>query len=415
MKTSLNYGKQSLMCNIPDKNYLGTLNPIEVSKVDDSRVEVKRALANPICSQKLKELVSSTDEVVILASDISRPAPSHVMLPPILAELNEVGVSDEQIKVIFGLGVHRNQTEEEKRKLVGDEIYNRVRCVDHDIDDCVDVGKTKRGTEVAIFKEVLKADFVIATGNLEFHYFAGFSGGAKALAPGVCGRKTIRMNHAHFFDPNARSGQIENNPVREEIEEIGQLVGVDFMVNAILNSHKQVIKVVAGDVIAAHRKGVKYLNDLFRVEIDELADIVVVSPGGFPKDLNLYQSQKAMDHASMAVQDGGTIILVAECRDGIGEEKCAQDLTGDLSPPDLVDELKQNFILGRHKAARIAETHLKSEVYLVSDLPKEIKEKLFFKGFDSLDAALQKALKVQGEDAKILIMPYGASTLPSYN
>jgi nickel-dependent lactate racemase len=383
-----------------------------MEEIDNPINEVKRALANPIGCKKIKELVSSQDKVTILASDVSRPSPSSILLPPILEELNEAGVNKDQITIVFGLGIHRKQTEEEKKRLVGEKVYNQVKCIDHDIEDCVKIGITKRGNEVSIFKKVLDADFIVATGNLEFHYFAGYSGGAKAVAPGVCGRETTENNHKHFLEPGAKAGLIKGNPVREEMEEIGEMVGIDFMVNAVLNSHKKVVKVVVGEITKAHREGTKYVNDMFRVEIDALADIVLTSPGGYPKDIDLYQTHKAMENASLAVKKGGIIIVVGECRDGLGEGKFAQALDGKLSPQELIEELKKNFILGRHKASRVAKIHLDSEIYLVSNLPTEIKSKLFIKNFNSLEEAFYQALKVKGEKAKVLVIPYGGSTLP---
>ncbi len=156
MKVSINYGYAPITLDILDKNYMGTLNPKEINEVANPNIEVKRALANPIGSKKLKELVSSQDKVVILASDITRPSPSSVLLPPIIEELKEAGLSNNQITIVFGLGVHRKQSEEEKKRLVGEEVYNKVNCIDHDIDNCVKIGITKRGNEVSVFKEVSK-------------------------------------------------------------------------------------------------------------------------------------------------------------------------------------------------------------------------------------------------------------------
>ena len=414
MEISLNYGSDSMALDIPNENYMGTLSPKDIKEIEDPANEVKRALANPIGCKKLKELVSSQDKVAILASDVSRPAPSSLLLPPILNELNQAGINNDQITIIFGLGVHRKQTEEEKKGLVGEEIYNQVKCIDHNIENCVKIGTTKRGNEVSIFKKALEADFIIVTGNLEYHYFAGFSGGAKAIAPGVCSRNTITGNHKHFLDLGAKAGIIKGNPVREEMEEIGEMVGIDFMVNAILNSHKKVIKVVAGDVTQAHREGAKYINNIFGVKIDNLADIVITSPGGYPKDIDLYQTHKAMEFASLAVKKGGIIIVAGECRDGLGEGKFAEALDGKLSPQELIEELKNNFILGRHKASRIAKIHLDSEIYLISDLADETKKNLFIKSFNSLEEAFSEAIKVQGEKARVLVIPYGNSTLPNF-
>ncbi len=412
MNHKLKYGNKKLEVNIPEANLMETILPNEVKSLENPLLEVKRALSEPIGSKRLKYLIKPDDEVVILASDISRPSPSYLLVPPIVEELNEAGIKDKQIKIVFGLGVHRKQTAEEKEKLVGKEMYQRIECIDHDVDKCRYIGTTKRGTKAEVFDQVLNADFIIATGNLEYHYFAGFSGGAKALAPGVCSRETIMKNHQRFLDPLARSGQIEGNPVREEIEEIGDMVGIDFICNAVLNSSKEIIKVVAGDVTAAHREGKKYIENIYKSEIEELADIVVISPGGMPKDIDLYQSHKAMENASLAVKQGGKIIIAASCEDGLGEENFADALTSGLTPDELINELKEKFILGRHKASRIAMIHKDSEISLITSLDEEIKNKLFVKIYDEIDEALNDAIEAIGPEAKILFIPHGASTLP---
>lgn len=184
------------------------------------------------------------------------------------------------------------------------------------------------------------------------------------------------------------------------------MLGIDFMVNAVLNSHKKVIQVVAGDVTKAHREGAKYINNIFGVKIDRLADIVITSPGGFPKDIDLYQTHKAMEFASLAVKKSGIIIIFGECRDGLGEGKFAEALNGKLYPHELIEELKNNFILGRHKAPRIANINLNSEIYLVSNLTDKIKKNLFIKNFNSLEKAFSSTIKTQGEKAKVLVIPY---------
>ena len=192
------------------------------------------------------------------------------------------------------------------------------------------------------------------------------------------------------------------------------MVGINFMVNAVLNSHKKVVKVVAGDVTKAHREGTKYINNIFGVKIDNLVDIVITSPGGFPKDIDLYQTHKAMEFASLAVKKGGIIIVAGECRDGLGEESFAEALDGKLSTQELIEELKNNFILGRHKASRIANINLNTEIYLVSNLTGGIKKNLFIKSFNSLEEAFSEAIKTQGEKARVLVIPYGNSTLPNF-
>ncbi len=412
MKIDLHYGKKIVSLDIPNSNFLGMIKPEDKAGVDDPAAEVRRALAEPVKSKRLKELVSPDDRIVILVSDITRPAPSKVLLPPILEEIKTAGIDDNQVKIVFGLGVHRKQTEEEKKDLVGKKIYERIKSIEHDLEDCEQVGVTSRGTKAEVFRKVLEADFVIATGNLEFHYFAGYSGGAKALAPGVCSRTTIESNHSLFLHPGAKAGVLKGNPLREELEEIAAMVGVDFMVNAVLNPQKEIIKVVAGNVTAAHRAGVEYIDRIFRLQINEPADVVITSPGGFPKDINLYQAHKAMQNALPAVKKGGIILTVACCKEGIGEENLSRALSENLSLDELVDELKHKFIQGRHIASQMAKIQLEYRIYLVSDLPQEVTKNLFFRCFDSPQKALSEALKAQGKDAKVLVMPFGISCLP---
>jgi len=412
MRLSLKYGKKEKEIFIPDKNYLGTLRPRQVPGVKNPKKEIERALHHPIESHRLIELVSSKDTVVILVSDISRPSPSHLILPPVLAELKEAGVPPQKVTLVFGLGIHRNQTEDEKKDLLGKSVYSQFRSIEHDLNHCVYLGETSQGTPIEVFSEVLEASFVIATGNIEYHYYAGFSGGAKALAPGVCSRRTIEQNHKKFLAPGARPGEIRGNPIREELEEIAEKAGIDFMVNVVLNPEKQVIKAVAGDVTKAHRQGASFLDQISKAYVQEKADIVVVSPGGFPRDIDLYQTHKAMEHALPALRDGGILITLGQCRDGLGVKPFAQVFDEDKSPRELVDELNQKFVQGRHVASRIAHIHLNKEIFLVSDLPQSTREKLFFRNFNSADKALSAALDKKGKEARVLVMPYGISTLP---
>jgi len=412
MRLNLKYGKEEREISIPDLNYSGTLRPQFREPLKDPQKEVERALNHPIGSPPLLNLVSSKDKVVILVSDISRSSPSQIILPPVLKELEQKGVPEKQITVVFGLGIHRNQTEEEKRALLGESIHSHFRCIEHDPEKCDYLGKTNLGTPIEVFKEVVEASFVIATGNIEYHYYAGFSGGAKALAPGVCSRHTIEQNHQKFLAPGAKPGEIRGNPIRVELEEIAQKAGIDFMVNVVLNPEKQVIKVVAGDVIKAHRQGASFLDQISRTFVEERADIVVVSPGGFPKDIDLYQTHKAMEHALPALKDGGILITVGQCCDGLGVKPFAQVFDEGNRPQKLVDELKTQFVQGRHVASRIAHIHLNTEIYLVSDLPKSTTEKLFFRNFNSVDEAISLALDKKGKNAQVLVMPYGISILP---
>lgn len=408
----LKLGSSKVSFDINEANLYGVLNPEDMPGVKDGYKEVKNALENPIGSAGLKEIAQGKKNVVILASDITRPSPSHILIPPMVEELLEAGLNYDNITVVFGLGYHRKHTEEEKKKLLGEELYSKVKSLDHDIDDCIYMGTTKRGTPVEVFSPVAKADLLIGTANLEFHYKAGYSGGDKSLLPGVCSKKTIETNHIMMIKPGTMPGKADGNPMREDIEEGGKIAGVKFIVNAVLNSHKEIVKVVAGDPVLAHREGTKYIDSMYKRQIEERMDVVIASCGGYPKDINVYQAQKGLENASYAVKDGGSIILVAECKEGLGEETFEDWMMRAKTPHDPVKWIQEEFKLGAHKAAVICMVLERAKVYLVSALDDELVKNMFFIPAKSVQEALSASMKEYGENAKVLVLPYANSTLP---
>jgi lactate racemase len=414
MKFDLPYGHKTVSFCLPGKNLLGILQPENITPVPDPKREIFRSLAEPIPGPCLRNRVSRGEKVLIVVSDVSRPAPSHILLPPVLEELQAAGIEIKDITIVFALGIHRPQTEAEKIRLVGENIHRNYRCIEHDTGDCVYAGTTSFGTRAEIFREAMQADFIIATGNIEFHYFAGYSGGAKAVAPGLCSRATTAANHSRFTAPGCRPGNLDGNPLRKELEEIADMAGVDFMVNVVLNGKQELLRAVAGDVPAAHREGARFLDRTARRAIDQQADIVVVSPGGYPKDIDLYQTHKAMEHALPALKENGIMIVAGQCGEGFGVPVFAGVFENNPRPEELAAELESRFVQGRHIASRIAAIHLQTPVYLVTDLPDRLRNKLFFPTFRSVQAALHHALERKGSEAAVWIMPYGISTVPDY-
>lgn len=408
----LKYGKEEISISFPTKNLSAILLPKDKPGVNNPLVEIKSSLQKPLGSPPLSEIARGKENVIILCSDITRPSPSHIIVPPILEELNNAGVNDDNITIVFGLGSHRHHTKEEKIKLISEDIFNRIKCIDHDTNKCIYMGKSKHKTPIWVFEPVVNADLIIATGNLEFHYIAGYSGGHKALMPGVCNKETIQANHILMLDPETRPGKINNNPMREDIEEIGNKIGVKFIVNVVLNAKKEIVKVVSGDPILAHREGCKYIDSMYKCPIKKQADIVLCSPGGYPKDINLYQAQKGFENASYAVKDGGIIILVAKCQELLGEETFEEWMLTANTYCDPLERVKKEFVLGGHKAVAICLVLNKKKTYIVSDIPNDLATKCFFTPFKSVDEALSKALEEKGADAEIIVMPYANSTLP---
>jgi nickel-dependent lactate racemase len=412
MKVSLKYGEKQLQLEVPDHTEL--LSPkTEFPSVDDPFGEVRRALDNPIASPTLTQVVENMKprKIAILVSDLTRPSPSHIIVPPILEELNRAGVKREQIKIVFGLGFHRKMSEEEMKKAVGEEVFERYECINHDIDNCVYIGETSRGTPVEVFRPVIESDLIIATGNLELHWFVGYSGGYKALLPGVCSKRTIEKNHSLMLSENAIAGNI-NSPVRLDIEEAGAMTNVRFIVNVVLNSKKEIVKAVAGHPIAAHREGVKYIDAMYKVPIAKKYDVVIASCGGFPKDVNLYQAQKGLDNASHAVKDNGTIVLVAECREGFGERTFEEWMRKAKSPDEPLQWIRSNFVLGGHKAVGFCRVLKKADIFLCSSMDENVVREIFMTPFSDPQRAIDAALEKHGKSASVLLMPYANSTLP---
>ncbi len=409
----LKYGETSVKIDIP-QNADVLLPKEELPGVENPLNEVYQSLRYPIASPALEQILRETQprKIVILVSDITRPSPSHILVPPILEEITKAGLSLDNVKIVFGLGFHRKMTPEEMKKAVGEEVYNKVECLNHDVSECTYIGTTKRGTAVDVFKPVVESDFIIATGNLELHWFAGYSGGNKALLPGVCSKRTIEANHSLMLLDGATTGTIEGNPVREDIDEAGRIARVKFIVNVILNSKKEVVKVVAGDPIAAHRGGTKYIDKMYKVPIKKKYDIVVASCGGCPKDINLYQAQKGLDNAFQAVKPGGIIVLVAECREGFGEKTFEEWMKKAKTIDEPLQWIKENFLLGGHKAVGFCKVLKKAEIFLCSKMDPNVVNDVFMHPFDSVEEALKVALKMKGESADILVMPYANSTLP---
>lgn len=414
MKHSVGYRKGCMEFFVDKKNLLGILKPNKVDAVIIKDEEIKRALLNPIGSKRLSQILNKEEKVVIITSDITRPMPSSKVLPFVIEEILKAGVKKENITIVLSLGSHRKHTEKEKIKIVGKKVYENIKCIDSDSTDCVHLGETSFGTPVDIFRPVAEADRRICLGNIEYHYFAGYSGGAKAVMPGVSSKDAIQSNHKRMVMKKACTGNIKDNPVRNDIDEAAKFVSIDFILNVVLDENKEIMKAFAGHYIKAHREGCRFLDSLYKIPIKEKAEIVLVSPGGFPKDINLYQAQKALDNSKHAVKDRGIIILCAACTDGLGEKVFEKWMLEADKPSGMLEKIQKDFQLGGHKAAAIAMILEKADIYLVSDLDKSLVENIFMKPFGTIDEALAAAFKKLGRDKKVLIMPYGGSTLPFF-
>ncbi len=412
----LPYDKTDVCARIPTRNFLGTIEPKEKPGVPDSRAEVLRALNEPIGSKPLNEIVKSGSKVAMVVDDVTRPAPSKVMVPPLLERLNELGVSDRDITIIFGCGTHRAVKPEEAKELLGVEVVNRVKTISHDCHakDLVYMGTTKKhGTKVFVNKVFAEADVRILTGDVEMHYYAGFGGGRKSVLPAVSGAETIQHNHALTLHPEARTSILEGNPVHEDMVEAARLAKVDFILNVVTNSKGEIARAFAGDLEQAFHEGVKLVEEMYKVPIERRADIVVVSPGGYPADINLYQAYKAVDNALDSVKRGGVVVLVAECPEGYGNEMFYEWMVKFKDLKSVEKEIKRHFDLGGFKAYRLSKALEKAQIILVSTMPDYYAVNVFrLRTARALNDALEDAFELAGKDAKVWAIPHGHVTLP---
>jgi lactate racemase len=411
----LPYGKSDVCVRVPARNLLGSIEPKQVSSVADVKAEVERALSEPIGTRRLSEIAQPEHKIAIVVDDFTRSTPSHVMLPPVLSELNAAGVKDENITVVFGCGSHRAVKPEEAKRLLGEEVLNRVKTISHNCkaEDLVFVGKTKYGNKVHVARVFAEADLKVLVGDVGFHYYAGYGGGRKSVLPAVSGEETIHNNHSMLLEAKARTGVLEGNPVHEDMTEAARLAKVDFILNVVNNSKGEIVKAFAGDLEQAFIEATKLVDEIYRVTIDRRAEIVVVSAGGYPADINLYQAYKALDNALEVVKRGGTIIMVAECPEGHGNQVFYDWMTRLEDLKKAEREVKRHFELGGHKAYYLLKALRNHQIILVSSLPDYYANGVFkLKTARAVNDAVREALKNAGSHAKVWTIPQGNSTLP---
>jgi len=410
------YGKTEICARIPTRNYLGSIEPKEKEGVKDPRAEIERALNEPIGTKRLSELAKPDSKVAMVVDDQTRSTPSNLIVLPVLDELNRAGVKDTDVTVIIGCGTHRPAKPEEIQAILGDETLSRVNAISHDCraKDLVLLGKTKtHGTKVYVNRVFAKADLRVLIGDIGLHYYAGYGGGRKSVLPAVSGEETIQHNHAMILHPKARTGILEGNPVHKDMVEAARLAKADFIVNIVTNSRRELLRAFAGDLEEAFYEGVKLVDEMYKVPIERRADVVVVSPGGHPFDIDLYQAHKAVDDALEAVKRGGVIVWAAECQDGHGNEVFYDWMTRFKDVKEMEAEIKRHFRLGGHKAYYLARSLEKVQIILVSTLPDYHAVGTFrLRTARALNDALRDAFDVVGKDGKVWVMPYGNITLP---
>ena len=415
-QVQLAYGKTGLPVNVPDSAIV--VEPRHLPALADDKAAVLAAMRNPQGTPPLKSMVGKDDTVAIVISDITRPTPNHKLVPWIMEELDHV--PRENFVIINGLGTHRANTQEELAGMLGWDIVNTVRIENHDaFDDAklVRVGRNSYGSEVYFNKTYVEAKFKIVTGFIEPHFFAGFSGGPKGINPGVAGIKTILDFHnaEMIGHPLSTWGVIEGNILQDAATQNCLMAKPDFMLNVTLNGEKQITGVVAGDVIAAHREGCKFVKETAMYAVDEPFDIVLTTNSGYPLDQNLYQTVKGMSAAAQIVKQGGAIISASECSDGVPDHGNYAKI---LKMRDTAGELLEmicdpEFCLFDQWQVQVqAMVQLKADCYLFSTLDPQIVKNAKFTPIDSVEATLQQLCQKIGPQVRVAVLPLGPLTIP---
>mgnify|MGYP005847435731 CR=1 FL=1 len=390
------------------------LPPKDVAGEPDYRKLIHEALARPIGTPPFRAVITPGDRVVLVANDITRVMNSHLLVPALLDELNAAGVPDQDITVVVATGAHRGHTREEHRYFLGGQTVERVRIHDHDCrnDPMTYVGATPLGTKVFLNSILMWADKIVLTGEITYHQMAGYTGGAKSLLPGVAALETIETHHRLLLYPDVKAGATDGNRFYEEIVAVGDMVKPDFVVNVVINENKEFVDVFAGHYLEAHKAGRRLVDELYSAPIPGPADLVIASPGGYPRDINLYQSQKAMEMATYAVREGGVVILTAACPDGHGSDHYYKHVSQFAGVEEAMESVRRDFHIGPHKTYLVCKLLRKAHTILVSDIPEEQVRKMLLTPAPSLEAALEMAYKRLGPEPKTYVFPCAQITFP---
>lgn len=385
---------------------------------------VREALAQPLWGSAaafsgLGGFLAGGERVVVIVNDATRPTPTAAMLGPMADELEAAGAS-----FIVATGAHRAPTEEEYRFILG-EHYDRFRgrTIAHNARDAsslVDRGKTRNGTPILLNRAVVEADRVVVLGSVEPHYFAGYTGGRKAFLPGVAGYATIEANHRLALDPRAAALELADNPVSQDMEDALHFIPERvFALMAVLDKGQRLSAARAGDLRASFEAAVAKARSIFAVDLEAAADIVV-SVARPPMDIDLYQSQKAIENGSLALKDGGCLILVSSCRDGVGDEAYIKLLASESEPEAVLRRISQDYRLGWHKAGKIARVAMRAKIMAVSELGAGLLAQAFMEKQPSIQAALDEALRrfaasSGGKAPRVILLPDGTVTVPKFS
>ncbi len=419
MRVELAYGRTGLTVELPDENFVKSLGYRPAEALADPVATLNERLRQPTGTRPLAELARGRKNACVLISDVTRPVPNKVILPLLLRVLEESGIARRDILILVATGLHRPNEGEELVEMVGRGIVDNYRIENHfgqRQEDHTYLGESPRGVPIWIDTRYIEADLRITTGLIEPHFMAGFSGGRKVICPGIAGLETIRVWHSPAFleDPKAENGRLEGNPIHEENTWIALCAGCDFIVNAVIDSQRQILEIVAGDMIEAHQRGVDFVRPIVTDTVDEPVDIVVTSSAGYPLDVTFYQSVKGMVTALPVVKPGGTIIIAAAATEGVGSPEFLRLIDENPSLDIFMKKMLEEdyFVMDQWQLEELAKVRRKAKVRFVTDaIPADMVRRLYVEPAPSVEAAVADALEEYGPDAKIVAIPEGPYVL----
>jgi len=416
MKVRFPYGEKFLEANIPDENLIQVVYPHEIEPEKSADEYIKEALSKPMGALPLQKQAKKGMKVTIVVDDNTRPCPTWEMLPHVIKELNDSGINNDDITILFATGTHREVRHEEAKRLLGEKYAEEINYMSNNCkgNDFTYVGTTSRNTDVKVKNAFVEADMRILLGDVEIHYFAGYGGGRKSILPGISHYSTIQHNYTtNFFHPMAKPGVLDGNPMYENMTEAARLASPHFCLNVVQNASHKIVGAFSGDFDLVLRKGASLVDKMYKVKVKEKADIVVTAADGSPHDVNLYQAYKAIHLGLNVVKENGIIILIAECPDGHGSQPYYEWMKKYKTREEMEKELSKEFVPGGHKAFYHVKALEKAKFFIVSGMDRKMLENVFrMRVFDTVDEAINEAIKDKGENAKIIAIPRGTTTLP---
>lgn len=397
--------------NIPDRLNIEVVYQRETTSEKKEEI-IRKSLENPSGSGSFENWVTKNKNFLFIVNDASRPTPTFEILKGLDKRINLV-----EAKYIIATGAHKKPKENELKVIFG-KFYERIKpnIIVHNAEDyqsLINLGTTKKGTEVWINKNVIEAGAIISIGSVEPHYFAGFTGGRKSFIPGLAGLITIEQNHKLAMEEGVAPARLEGNPVHADLLDSFNKIPEKpiFSIQSIINGEKELLSVFSGDINKSFTRATEYAKNVFCVRVKEKADIVITVAKP-PLDKNLYQAHKAIEHGKLALKNSGILILVAPCSEGIGPDNFYKLLLSTDDPDKIIKKAKEDYRLGYHKAAKIAELSKKAEIWVVPKIKDKIPENSFIRQSGSLQEAVMQSINKKGNDAKILILMDGGNTVP---